>query len=294
MNTSSDRTGRGEGRTRVTIAALALLTLLAAGTTAYLWSTNTGLSSTLDQDKLHIERLFAEKLQLEKRIVDLNGRLSTTDADLAEAGNEAADLRRRVQEAIAHANGLERDARKGRNLAKEVAELRTLKQDLEAQVNATRSHEQDLQAQLDRMTRERDALAATLEEHRTAAQMVNNAEVDALRGRKGKLTVLARRTRQIRMAFDLPQDMARGTSFLIIAPDGHRYEGADPRISTTIDAVEGEPMASIDLMPMGAAGERAARVHLAFTPTEKLKPGTYRIDVMTGGAYVNTVLLNLR
>lgn len=295
MESERDNPRRNNGRQRMVIAALALLTLTGIGTAVYFGSENAALGRSADEAKLTSERLLGEKLQLEKQIAELGGRLSTKSEALTESERKEEDLKRRVEQALARAKGLEGSARKSKDLERQVAELRKTKEQLELTLATNASLEHDLRDQLERTAKERDEFATELAEHKAGAQMVNNAEVDALRGKKGKLTVMARRAKEIRMAFDLPGSMAQGASFKIIAPDGHNYSGADPAISMSLETMEPEPFAAVDLMPEALSDtDRAARVHLKFTPTEKLQPGTYRIDVMAGGEYLNTVLLNLR
>lgn len=294
MNTASEHAARSGRRNRIILAALAFLTIWGFGTTAWFWNDNHEMVRNLNAGRLIREQLLGEKLQLEKRILQLNGRIERDQEDIGGAESRIADLRKKVEQAVARAKGSEGAVRRNKDLLAEVAALRAEKERLEVIASTGASNERDLQDQLYKVTVERDALTAELEQHKAGAQMVNNAEVDALRGRKGRITVLARRTRQVRMAFDLPNNLAHQASFKIIAPDGRTYAGADPAISMTVDEVEPEPTASIDMMPLSARGERASRVHLKFDPTEKLKPGTYRIDVLVGGDYLNTVLLNLR
>ena len=295
MNTSSDSTTGNGKKKRIVMGVLAFLTLVGFMTTFYFQGESQRLAHVVDDGKLHSERLLAEKLQLDKQIAELRVRGEMDQEALGESESKMEALRRRVEGAIAHSKGLESSARKGNRLEKELAALRLLKEQLELKLTTAASITRDAEDQLYNVTVERDALASKLENQQAAASMVNNAEVDALRGKKGRLTVLARRTKELRMAFDMPQNLAQGASFKIIAPDGRNYTGADPSVSMSIDRPEPEPTTSIDLMPLSTTpGERASRVHLKFTPTEKLQPGTYRIDVMAGGEYLNTILLNLR
>ena len=141
---------------------------------------------------------------------------------------------------------------------------------------------------------DRDALAAKLDQQRTGAWMVNNAQVEALRGKKQKLTVKARNTREMRLAFDLPKDLASLANFRIVSPSGKTYQGNDPAISMSFEAPDGEATASLSLIMGGPGSEQPARVHLRFEPKEKLEPGVYTIDVRSGETYLNTVRLSLR
>lgn len=294
MDHSIEKNNGKSGRMRPLIALLTFLTLGGLGTTCYLAMENSNMLTDVNNGKLDKERLWGEKLSVEKQVADLHGRLDNSNEALATAEHTIVNMRQRVEEAIARARKADQVAHRNRELTRALADLREEKLQLEDRLNFVERDSRTLQDKLYQVTLDRDALANTLAERNEGARMVNNAEVDALRGRKGRLTVIARRTREIRMAFDLPNGLAQGTTFKIITPDGRTFEGADPSISSTVDEPQAEPMASTDPTPTPVTGDRAARVHLRFAPQEKLKPGAYRIDVSSGGEYLNTVLLNLR
>lgn len=281
-------------RMRVAVIALALLAAGAVTTTGYFLSERASFRKNADTGKLDQERLLGDKLQVEKRLAE-QGVISSRDKE-ALSGSETriAELERRVQEARNRNHGLESKANGYDRMRKELAEQKALYTALEARAGGQQLSEQELRAQLDKLATERDALMARIEHQQAGAQMVNNAVVDATHGRKAKLTVKARRTNNLRMAFDLPEHLAANASFKIITPGGKSFSGNDPSISMTMDQVEPEALASIDLMSGITPGVRASRVNLSFTPKTKLEPGTYRIDIWSGDTYLNTVLLNLR
>jgi hypothetical protein len=287
-------TKSNDRRMPVTLIVLALLAAGALATTAFLMTERASYRKGADTIKLDQERSLGEKLQLEKRLME-QGVISTRDkGTMIEYEGRIADLERRVQEAKDRNRSLEGKANGYDRMRKELAEQKALHAALEARASAQQLNEQELRAQLDRLAADRDALQARIEQQRSGAQMVNNAVVDATHGRKAKLTVKARRTKDLRMAFDLPEHLAANAGFKIITPGGKSYTGNDPSISMTMDSVEPEALASIELMPALSHGIRASRVNLKFTPKTRLEPGTYRIDVWSGDTYLNTVLLNLR
>lgn len=292
MNNSNEN--KSTARMRVAVITLAVLTAGAIATTGYLLNESAGLRKGEDTGKLNQERLLGEKLQLEKRVVEIGADL-TREKD-AFQGSEAriAELERRVQEARDRNRNLEGKAHGYDRIRKELAEQKAQYTALEARAGRQQLSEQELRAQLDALGAERDALMARIEHQQAGAQMVNNAVVDATQGRKAKLTVKARRASELRMAFDLPEHLAAKASFKIITPTGQSFTGNDPSISMTLDAMEPEALASLDLIAPMPPGARASRVNLKFTPKSKLAPGTYRIDISSGDTYLNTVLLNLR
>ena len=275
-------------------AALVVLSVLGLGTATYLTFENNGLSDDLDHNRLRQEKLLAEKLHLEKNIGMLRDRLDKEEQALIASDGQVADLQRRVNEVTERAKDRDQVARRNKDLSGQIAALKQEKDRLEKELNGSLASTQDLQLQLDKLRQEQLAQAQRHDDELAGAQMVNNAEVAAIRGKKDKLTVVARRTREIRMAFDLPQTLAQGASFKVITPDGRSYDGADPAISMTLETEEAEPMASVSLMPELLPGNRASRVNLKFSPDKKLVPGTYRVDVLSNGEYLNTVRLKLR
>lgn len=294
MNSQMTRPAERKRAWRVSVVALSALALLSFATTIYQEGAKHAAIDEMNESKLTAERLLGEKLQLEKTIVELNGTIVRGDQALSASERKASELLLRVEAAVLHARGLEAAARKGNKAVREATELRAQQQQLDLQLTASRANERNAQEQLDRILKERDMLLARMEEMGQAARMVNNAAVEALQGRKHRLTVRARRTNEIRMAFDLPEAMAKGASFKIITPAGRNFTGADPEISLADGGTDDGGMASTLLVPMSVPMERAARVHLRFKPQSKLEAGTYRIDVLSDGAYLNTVLLNLR
>lgn len=293
MNTMHEN-GKGGNKGTIAIVALILLLLGSFAATTYFESEKAAAVSALNNNKLIAERLLGEKLQLEKDVVDRDAVLQSRTEALDSSEQQVEALRLRVEAAVDHSKSLEAAARKSNRLAREVGDLAATKQRLEVQLAAAHTNAQELQEQLGRAVQERDALAADLEQHRDGARMVNNALVDAVRGKNGRLTVVARRAKEIRMAFDLPEGLAKGATFKIISPSGHNYTGTDAAVSMSVDECDDGATASLATVLLASSRERASRVHLTFKPEHKLEAGTYRIDVMSDGAYLNTVLLNLR
>jgi hypothetical protein len=293
-NMTDIRNKRSGGRTIIPIT-LAMLTAAALGTAYHFHDAYTGQQAAMDQGRLSHERLLGEKLQLEKQVIEVDGRLSVERTERTEAEQRVQDLERRVKEALDRQRGLEARARQADRAAKRAKELESANGALNGELSSARASVQELRAELDRMRSERDALAAQVEARSQSAWMVNNAVVEALRGRKGRLTVKARRTNEIRMAFDLPKEMAQHANFRVITPDGSAFAGSDPALSMDIDTTPDDAaLAAVDLTAGMLPGEPTARVHLKFDPDRRLQPGTYRIDVRSGDTYLNTVLLNLR
>lgn len=278
---------------RTAIIALGLISMASLFTAFQQRQLGLSFRSTAEKERLASERLMGDKLQLEKQIGELEKRL-VREKEMANGNRSTiADLEQRVKEAKERHRDLEHRARRNDRTQKDLATSEKALGELRGQLANAQGRAEDLERQLAKLQMERDGLIADLADQRNARTMVNNAQLEALRGKKGKLTVVAKRTKQIRMAFDLPEELASAANFKLIAPGGKTYESGEAAISMSIDAAEDEPIAAIDMVE-GIPTKRASRVHLKFTPEKKLEPGTYRIDVRSGEHYLSTVLLELR
>lgn len=270
------------------------LTAGALATTAHFWQRNEKRQVEMDQGLLRNERLLGEKLVLEKRVADASSGPGSEREERQEAEQRARDLERRLLAAEERHRTLSARAQRADRSERKARELEAALGRLHADLGASRQEADDLRLTLAGLRNERDALDARLASQTSGALMLNNTTVEAVRGTERRLTVKARRTQQIRMAFDLPAGLADAANVRITAPDGKAYGSADPVYSLERSNSSGDALASIDLTGGAYPEEGKARVHLRFDPTHKLKPGTYRIDVRSAETYLNTVMLNLR
>lgn len=241
------------------------------------------------------EELLGEKLQLEKLLVELERkhaelqeRCLESDARIAALGSELAAARRSTRPT----SGV--TASDNPRVKRELADARSAQERLRNELDAARDGQRGLQDQLNALRADRDALAARLGQQQKGARMVNNAVVDAVRGKRQQLTVRARRASEIRMAFDLPENIAEHATFKLTSPSGKVFEGGSPTLSVAPGNQHDEALAARFPLVGGDGQERASRVHLKFKPERRMEAGTYRIDIRSGELYLNTVMLNLR
>jgi hypothetical protein len=278
---------------------IAIPLLSAAAVVAGVLILTSGKEATdIDDDALRLakEELIGEKLQLEKQIAELEGKHIAAKGQAKNAEERILDLEQRLARAqrntrpgTAPADGNSGNSRMKRELSDALDAQDRLRRELGVAQDGQRS----LQDQLNMLRADRDALAARLGQQQQGAHMVNNAAVDALRGKRQHLTVRARRTNEIRMAFDLPENIASNATFKIISPSGKTFEGDGATLTVAPGQEQDEALAARFTLA-GNSQERASRVHLHFRPEKRLEAGTYRIDIRAGELYLNTVMLNLR
>lgn len=248
--------------------------------------------------RLAKEELIGEKLQLEKQLAELERKHADTKGQAKDAEQRILDLEQRLAQVQRSARPGAATAQSGATgnsgrMKRDLADALDAQDRLRRELGAAQDGQRSLQEQLNMLRADRDALAARLGQQQQGAQMVNNAAVDALRGRRQHLTVRARRTNEIRMAFDLPEHIASNASFQIISPSGKTFEGGGAALSV-MPGQEHDDALAARFMLAGGGQERASRVHLHFRPEKRLEAGTYRIDIRSGELYLNTVMLNLR
>lgn len=281
-------------RRKVTIPVITAMALLAGG---LLFSSGKGSTNgEVDALRLANEEILGEKLQLEKQLAELERQHAHSKERAFEADQRALDLERRLAAAgqTKRTGTNDNQTGAGRRMKSELAEALEARERLSRELDGARDGQRSLQDQLNMLRADRDALAARLGQLQQSARMVNNASVDAVRGKRKHLTVRARRTNEIRMAFDLPEEVARNANFKIVSPSGRTFEGGNPALSLLPGEGHDGALAARFMLAGDNGQDRAARVHLLFKPEMRLEPGTYRIDICSGELYLNTVMLNLR
>lgn len=278
-------------RTSTALIACALITLGALGSATYLYVQYDGLEDAVAQGRLALDNALAEQRTAQTLVLDTRSLLDQAQQKELDDMERIAALEKDLSLNEARAASLEQTIGRNATQSKELAELRSTAQGLRDQLALALELELDLRMAADKAKADRDLLAHQLDEREVGASMVNNAELTALRGKKGKLTVKARRTNEVYMAFDLPGSLASGAHFTMTSPKGKQYSSAEPVVSASRHM--SDATASVGLVAKPDAAN-TSHVDLKFRPTEKMQPGIYRIEVRSGKDYLQTVFLSLR
>jgi len=278
-------------RTSTALIACALITLGALGSATYLYVQYDGLEDAVAQGRLALDNALAEQRTAQTLVLDTRSLLDQAQQKELDDMERIAALEKDLSLNEARAASLEQTIGRNATQSKELAELRSTAQGLRDQLALALELELDLRMAADKAKADRDLLAHQLDEREVGASMVNNAELTALRGKKGKLTVKARRTNEVYMAFDLPGSLASGAHFTMTSPKGKQYSSAEPVVSASRH--RSDATASVGLVAKPDAAN-TSHVDLKSRPTEKMQPGIYRIEVRSGKDYLQTVFLSLR
>ena len=288
-------------KSRITSRKVALLTTIlffaAISGMLVLQDKNWDLDKVLKDTRIQQEKLMGEKLQLEKSVAKFK-------SDLTKAGGENKGLSAKIQEQLAQLEKMEKENKRFRSTASQVDALKKQKTELEAMLKEIEKDMKnmnntisDLTAENSRARLENKELSANnskLKENVNTLQEVaiNNALVEAVQGKKKqRLTVVAKRTKELKMEVDLPASMTDGLALKVISPEGKTLTDADGIAYITEVLNDNTLTASL-----AYNGELVSskRMKLEFAPKKKLKQGTYTLEVSNSKKNLGKIQIKLR
>lgn len=280
---------------KIKIGAIILTGLFFAslGGLVVMHDSKTSLEDLLNGSKLKNESLLSEKLMGDKEISDLKNQITIQRGK----NKEMEKLLAQANASIAKKESELKKNPGNKNTSKELAELKRIKNDLEQEKSALNTRIQNLENDRDNLNQQlllaqnkNKELANTV--NIMEAMAINNYRIDATK-KNEKLTVVARKTRNLTMAFDFPQDIASNIKFKVKTPDGKVISEDDASLVSEVIESTDNFTASLQ---MGSTGELKVnkRVQMSYKPEQKLKKGVYTIDIMNGSTYISSCQVRLR
>lgn len=287
-----------ERRDKIIAAISTVLFFVALFGMIMIHDSNKSLEDMLKGAKLKNETVLSEKLSLDKEIRDykiqlaaLKGKNKELDKYLSSANSNLAAKEKEIKVIL-------RDNPKVRSLEKELAVIKGLRSDLENQLAMLSNQLKDLEDSNNELNSQVAALSSRNQEL-TAQNAVmksfaaNNYQIEASRGKQDRLTVVARRTKRLKVGFDLPQTVAENVQFKIKTPDGKLIEKDDEDLSASILAPEDGSDLMVSLVPMDNF-EVTKRIEMKYEPKKRLGKGLYTIDIYNGDTYMVSCQVKLR
>ena len=260
------------------------------------------VTADLNDEKLKSESLLSEKLQLQKEIdkfrkeiASLQGKNSDLDRILAQTSSS-------LDKSEAELKAIKRDNASVKDLKRQIAELNSLRNNLESQIASLNSNITQLKEENGALKSENtraNAMIAHLEKEKKGLEnnvqlltaMADDNLVQVMK-KNEKLTVNSRRAKKISFTFDVPQSSLGGLEFKVVSPDSKTFTKNDGSISYHMIESDGHPVASIGAYP--GQFELVQRVEMVFAPKEKLKDGIYKIEVYNNGTHLGRMQVKLR
>ncbi len=255
-------------------------------------------NKSLNDEKLRSEQLSSEKDQLA-------GELEKTKADLASLKtnfdqNEKllAETKNKLEAAEKRARALAGQSAALASAKKEIEQLQQLKTNLEKESAALKAEydkllakNNELQNTINNLENEKKQLSEQLQLAKT--YITDNMMVSAVRGKTTeKLVVVARRTKKLNMSFDVPKNLTENITFNIKTPDGQTLTADNKELQWSFPDRPGVYVAC--LSPVTGEIEEARQVNLTFTPSSKLQPGIYTIELICNNITLGHARIKLR
>ena len=255
-------------------------------------------NKALNDEKLRSEQLASDKAGLEKDIEKLNADLSAMKIKADENEKLIAETNKKLADAERRARALAADSKALQTCRKEMEELKQVKANLEKESSALKAEydkllarSNELQAANAKLDAEKKDLAAKLEHAMTYD--FDNVMVTAVRGKSTeKLVILARRTKKINITFDVPKSLTDDVSFKITTPGGQTVTTESGELNWSFPERPGIMTAS--LSPVTGEFEESRQVNLTYTPSAKLVPGIYAIELVSKGNVIGHCRIKLR
>jgi len=184
------------------------------------------------------------------------------------------------------------------NLQKKIAELEALKEQLNkdlANANITiarlKNENEQVNEQMSLLEKENEVL--TNDNTILMAMVADNYRIEALRGKRDKPTINARRTNKLMVSFDIPASIGNGIYFRIKTPEGQEISSkTDLLTSMRIIDNDDDLLVSASQKLVGEPGSK--RVEMEYKPLKKLAKGVYKFNVYNDEKYLGSTQLRLK
>ena len=282
--------------TKAVLGTIFIFAIVVAGLFIY---RNSALRNSLEDQKLKSEMLLSEKLNLDKSISKMNKDLNDLSGKNIQLDKKILETNTRIEEKNKEIKRLIVQNASIKILKKKNAELETLVQQLNKEINGLNNSLANANAENSKLSNQLTASSKTnsgLTSDNSVLKAIisDNYRIEALRGKKEKLTINARRTNKLTVSFDLPNNVSNKVYFKVITPQGKEFSSNDNFAETIITIKENGDrlLASADANMIGNAGTK--RVEMTFKPNEKLKSGIYQFNIYNEDRFLGSTQLRLK
>lgn len=283
---------------------LTLSFVIASGIAVYYYKLSGTSEDALMGEKVKSEKILSEKLALAKEIDKLKkeidsykGRNTKLDKKLADLEKTLNFKEKQLQSASINNTISLNDYKK------QLADLQALREQLNQelalqndQLAALRKENSTLKDAIAMMEVSNEDLVT---KNYVLSQIISENYSTEAHKKRQKLTVNARKTKEIQLGFDVPSDMSENLKFTITSPAGNQTSSNSSKtISyTTISDFEfsdATATASIDTSMPGSNIQQKKHVVLTYKPEEKLSSGVYHINIYSGDTFIGSSKIRLK
>ena len=274
-----------------------IITILLFGATFWLMkekNVSSSLQNGLNSEKLRSEALLSEKLLVEKDVARLKAQLSDLTSKNGKMSTELNQTLQKLQVAESEFKKVKNENASMKQYRKQREELLALQAELEKRIealtqgkSATEMENQRLAEQIAYLEDRNKLLTDDLRKVSLAA--IDNIGINMLKSRE-RLTVRASKAKKLVAEFEIPGSM-KNVSFKITDPSGRLLTNDDGAIASTVTANSNNYTAS---STANAANTSTSKVDMVFIPKEKLKPGTYKVEILSENFHLGGLQVKLK
>lgn len=281
-----------EKKIKLVAAIATVLFFVALGFAGIFFQKNSGLKQKADQATLKSENLLAEKLKLDKEIIDFKASMASLNGKNNELNIFLIEMKNKLTEREASVDKLYRENASLKKFKKESEELRKLRDQMSAQVDELALKNKRLTSEIDGLNQ---TVAGLQSENQGLAQKLSqmqantgvNYKVEVVKRNPDKMTVKAKRTHTVLVSFELPVASGkRDIKMDMQSPNGSAVAG-ELKIETS-------PASSgLTANTGNAAAPAREKIAIAFTPEEKMTMGSYTLFIFDGKNYITHLQFRL-
>jgi len=278
--------------------AIAIATTVLLGISLF-WLINTRtlnhtLESGLQKERIKSEALLSEKLKAEKDLKKIKEQLTGLKGE----NQQLNDLVERTSAKLASQEALlsrtKKDNASMAQLRKQRDELSQIQRQLQQELAAI----QNSYANLETENRKLNATVALLQEKnnllrndldRAVLASIDQTEIQA-RKRSERLTVRAKRTKKLIANFEVPANL-KNLSFRLINAKGDIFTPDQGTIAISTAPSESTFTASTS---NELIADKSQKIQMTYLPKERLKSGTYSVEILSDNIYVASMRVNLK
>jgi hypothetical protein len=119
---------------------------------------------------------------------------------------------------------------------------------------------------------------------------VDHSQIQAVKGKKEKLTVRARQANKLIANFEVPANL-KNLTFRIIDSRGNSLTQKDGYITSTVSPSDDSYTATTDSKSVGNSMQQ---VEMVFMPKERLQTGVYTVEILNENLYVGSLKVKLK
>jgi len=256
---------------------------------------NSSLSFNLDEERLRSETLLSEKLVLEKDIEKMKVKILDMREKNSDLSRIAKTTSKKLESQEAEFRKLKKENGTLAQIKKQRQQLADLQLELEKELNALKTSYADLESKNLGLSQSVTALEERnkileLDLNRALIASVDQSQMEAVKGRKEKLTVRARKADKLVANFEVPASL-KNLSFRMVDPKGKVLSRNDGTFVTLTKPSENNVIASSGQV---ALVNQLQTVEMEYEPNNKLGSGIYTLEILNDNLYVGSLKIKLR